>query len=242
MPERNGSPPLLRVTDLRTGYGQVPVLHGISFDVRAGETAVVLGLNGAGKSTTVLALAGALPVWSGRVELDGHDVTGWSVARRVREGIVLVPEGRHVFPELSVDANLAVGAWSRRDDAGWVEGQRDVVFGYFPRLAERREQAAGSLSGGEQQMLAIARALMARPRILMIDEASLGLAPRLVEEVFRIVRQINDDGTTVVLVEQNVAAAQIADVGVFLQQGTVTAVARGDELHDAAGLRALYLG
>ena len=234
--------PLLRVDGLRAGYGAVPVLHGVSFEVAAGETAVVLGLNGAGKSTTVLAVCGALRPSAGTVEFDGRDVTGWSVARAVREGVVLVPEGRRVFPDLTVEKNLQVGAWSQRRRPGWLEEQRDRVFGYLPRLEERRHQPAGTLSGGEQQMLAIGRGLMARPRLLVIDEASLGLAPVIVKEVFRIVAAVNDDGVTVVLVEQNVGALAIADVGIVLQKGVVQAEVRGEELRDAGRLRQLYLG
>ena len=234
--------PLLRVDGLRAGYGAVPVLHGVSFQVAAGETAVILGLNGAGKSTTVLALCGALRPASGTVEYDGRDVTGWSVSRAVRDGVVLVPEGRRVFPDLTVEKNLQVGAWSQRRNAGWLEEQRERVFGYLPRLEERRNQLAGTLSGGEQQMLAIGRGLMARPRLLVIDEASLGLAPVIVKEVFRIVAAVNDDGVTVILVEQNVGALAIADVGIVLQKGVVQAEVRGEGLRDAARLRQLYLG
>ena len=243
-PARTGGrgPTLLRVDGLRAGYGAVPVLHGVSFHVAAGETAVILGLNGAGKSTTVLALCGALRPSAGTVEFDGADVTGWNVARAVRAGVVMVPEGRRVFPDLTVEKNLQVGAWSQRRRPGWLEEQRERVFGYLPRLRERRGQLAGTLSGGEQQMLAIGRGLMARPRLLVIDEASLGLAPVIVKEVFRIVAAVNDDGVTVILVEQNVGALAIADVGIVLQKGVVQAEVRGDELRDADRLRHLYLG
>jgi branched-chain amino acid transport system ATP-binding protein len=202
----------------------------------------VLGLNGAGKSTTVKVLAGALAARGGQVLYDGVDVTGWSTARCVAAGIVLVPEGRHVFPDLTVDANLDVGAWSQRRDRSWVADQRERVFDYLPRLRERRSQLAGTLSGGEQQMLAMGRGMMARPRLLMVDEASLGLAPSIVKEIFRIVRQLAADGTTVILVEQNVGALEVADVGYFMQQGAIVAELHGAELQDNDRVRTLYLG
>ena len=233
---------LLEVRDLRAGYGHLPVLHGVSFAVGRGQVGVVLGLNGAGKSTTVKVLCGALAAMSGEVQYDGADVTSWSTAQCVQAGIVLVPEGRHVFPDLTVDANLEVGAWSQRHDRAWVAEQRERVFDYLPRLRERRGQLAGTLSGGEQQMLAIGRGMMARPRLLMIDEASLGLAPTIVKEIFRIAQQLAADGTTVILVEQNVGALDVADVGYFMQQGTIVAELRGDELRDTERVRTLYLG
>ena len=236
------APPLMRVTDLKSGYGSLPVLHGISFEVRAGETAVLLGLNGAGKSTTALNLAGAVAPWSGKIEFNGKDATTWGTRRAVKEGIVMVPEGRRVFPDLTVEKNLQVGAWSRRRQRGWFNQQRDRVFDYFPRLRERRTQMAGTLSGGEQQMLAIARGLMARPKLLIIDEASLGLAPVIVKDVFEIVSQINDDGTTVILVEQNLGALAVADLGLVMEKGQIVSVARGEELSDPTAVRKAFLG
>jgi len=235
-------PVLLRVTDLRAGYGIRPVLHGISFEVRAGETVVLLGLNGAGKTTTAKALCGAVRPWSGSVEFDGKAAEHWSVQQAVAAGVVMSPEGRHVFPDLTVEKNLEVGAWSQRRDSSWLGQQLERVFEYFPRLQERRGQNAGSLSGGEQQMLAIARALMARPRMLIIDEASLGLAPVLVETVFEIVRRINADGVTVFLVEQHVGALQVADLALVMEQGTIAAEFRGDELKDSSRVRKVFLG
>jgi branched-chain amino acid transport system ATP-binding protein len=156
--------------------------------------------------------------------------------------VTLVPEGRRVFPELSVERNLEVGGWSRRRDRGWLGESKARVFGYFPRLEERRTQLAGTLSGGEQQMLAIGRGLMARPRLLLIDEASLGLAPVIVKDVFEIIRQINADGTTVVLVEQNVAALDIADVGLVMEQGSLIMQVRGEELRDPVRVRKALMG
>ncbi len=233
---------LLEVTDLRAGYGTLPVLHGMSFSVGRGEVAVLLGLNGAGKSTTVKTLCGTLPVSSGRIVYEGVDITRWRTAECVRAGIVMVPEGRHVFSDLTVAKNLQVGAWSRRHDRAWVDAQRERVYSYLPRLAERRGQQAGTLSGGEQQMLAIGRGLMADPRLLIIDEASLGLAPVIVSEIFRIVSQFTADGTTVILVEQNVGALRTADVGFFVQKGVIEAELRGAELDDTERVRRLYLG
>ncbi|MGH9135635.1 MAG: ABC transporter ATP-binding protein [Acidimicrobiales bacterium] len=233
---------MLEVENLTTGYGDRPALHDVSFAVDRGQVAVVLGLNGAGKSTTVKALCGVLPVWSGEARYEGRDITHWRTADCVRAGIVLIPEGRHVFPDLSVDANLQVGTWTHRRNRRWIAEQRERVFEYLPRLHERREQLAGTLSGGEQQMLAIGRGLMARPRLLMIDEASLGLAPAIVKEIFRISRQLTADGTTVILVEQNVGALDVADVGYFMQQGVIVAELRGDELRDTERIRRLYLG
>ncbi|MEY2567863.1 MAG: branched-chain amino acid transport system ATP-binding protein [Actinomycetota bacterium] len=233
---------LLQVTDLSSGYGALPVLHGVSFDVGRGEIAVLLGLNGAGKSTTVLNLCGAVRPWSGAITFDGKDATKWSVSQAVREGIILVPEGRRVFPDLSVEKNLQVGAWTQRGNGEWFETQRERVFDYLPRLRERRNQLAGTLSGGEQQMLAIGRGLMANPKLLIIDEASLGLAPVIVKEVFRIVSQFRDDGVTVILVEANISALDIADVGIVFEKGVIVAEVRGDELRRGGKVRDILLG
>jgi len=235
-------PVLLSVRDLKAGYGNLPVLHGVSFDVRQGETAVILGLNGAGKSTTVQNLCGARTPWSGTVEFDGRNVTKWSAREAVSSGVVLVPEGRRVFPTLSVERNLLVGSWTQRSRSGWFEQQRERVFDYLPRLRERRNQEAGTLSGGEQQMLAIGRGLMANPKLLIIDEASLGLAPVIVKEIFRIVKELNDDGITVILVEQNVGALEVSDLALVLQKGLVQAEVRGEGLRDSTRLREMLLG
>ncbi len=234
--------PLLRIRELRSGYGTLPVLHGIDLDVGEGETVVLLGLNGAGKTTTGLNICGVVQPWSGSVTFDGRDITTWGTQRCVDAGIVMIPEGRRVFPDLSVEKNLQVGAWSKRSEAGWFESQRDVVFGYFERLRERRNQMAGTLSGGEQQMLAIARGLMARPRLLIIDEASMGLAPVIVKDLFDIVHQINEDGTTVFMIEQNVAALEVADLGLLMEQGTIISVLSGDDLRDPTEVRKAFLG
>jgi len=232
---------LLEVEDLRVGYG-FPVLMGISFTVEEGETAVMFGLNGAGKTTTVNALAGLLPIWSGDVRLDGKSLKGLDAPKIVAAGIGLSPEGRRVFPGLTVLTNLRLGAWTRKRNKKQTEEMIQRVFGYFPRLEERKDQMAGTMSGGEQQMLAIGRAIMSRPRLLMIDEASLGLSPKLAQTVFQVVSQINDDGTTVVIVEQNVGVLPYADQALIMEKGTITYDGRGEELEKSGDLRKTYLG
>jgi branched-chain amino acid transport system ATP-binding protein len=230
---------LLEVEDLRAGYGSVPVLQGVSFSVDEGETAVMFGLNGAGKSTTVNTVAGLLKTWGGTVRFDGQVITGLSAPEIVKRGVSLCPEGRRVFPQLSVRTNLELGSWTNRP----VQKQQlERVFNYFPRLEERADQMAGTLSGGEQQMLAIGRALMSKPRLLLIDEASLGLSPKLTQTVFQVVDQINDDGTTVVIVEQNIGVLPYADQALVMQKGTITFDGRGQELAETGDLRAAYLG
>ena len=230
---------LLEVEDLRAGYGSVPVLQGVSFAVAEGETAVMFGLNGAGKSTTVNTIAGLLRSSGGEVRFDGEPITGLPAAEIVKRGVSLAPEGRRVFPQLSVRTNLELGAWTNRKV---MKDQMSRVYGYFPRLEERADQLAGTLSGGEQQMLAIGRALMSRPRLLLIDEASLGLSPKLTQTVFEVVSQINDDGTTVVIVEQNVGVLPYADQALVMQKGTIMFDGRGKELQETGDLRAAYLG
>jgi branched-chain amino acid transport system ATP-binding protein len=231
---------LLEVRDLRVGYG-FPVLMGISFDVAEGETAVLFGLNGAGKTTTVATIAGLLQPDGGSITFDGEEIGGLAAPDLVSKGVALVPEGRRVFPGLSVADNLKLGAWSRKKDHGGMVEQRDRVFEWFPRLAERSGQAAGTLSGGEQQMLAIGRAMMSRPRLLLIDEASLGLSPALAKNVFEVVSRINDEGVTVVIVEQNVGVLPYADRALILEKGTIVYAGVGDEIRDA-DLRDRYLG
>jgi branched-chain amino acid transport system ATP-binding protein len=233
---------LLEVRGLTAGYGPVPVLHGIDFTVRAGETAVLLGLNGAGKTTTAKVLCGVLQPTGGTITFDGADALRWNVRTAVQKGIVMCPEGRRVFPQLSVRDNLDVGGWTHRSDGGWMEAQRERVYDYFPRLRERADQMAGTLSGGEQQMVAIGRSLMAKPKLLIIDEASLGLAPVIVKDVFEIVRQINADGVTVILIEQNIGALDVASVGLIMEQGTIVQEVRGEELADPENVRKVFLG
>jgi branched-chain amino acid transport system ATP-binding protein len=231
---------LLEIEELRTGYGSLPVLQGISFSVEEGETAVIFGLNGAGKTTTVNCLAGLLPTWGGEVRFDGKKISGKDAPSIVREGISLSPEGRRVWPGLTVLKNLQLGAYTVKDKAQ-IDRTVQRVFGYFPRLDERKDQMAGTLSGGEQQMLAIGRALMSNPRLLMIDEASLGLSPKLAQTVFQVVSEINDDGVTVIIVEQNVGVLPYADRALIMEKGTLIYTGVGDEIR-SANLRETYLG
>jgi branched-chain amino acid transport system ATP-binding protein len=231
---------LLEIEELRVGYG-FPVLMGVSFVVEEGETAVLFGLNGAGKTTTVTTVAGLLKPDSGPFRFDGREVAGKAPAELVSIGISLSPEGRRVFPGLSVANNLRLGAWVKRKAAKEIEEQRDLVFDYFPRLRERADQAAGTLSGGEQQMLAIGRAMMSKPRLLLIDEASLGLSPALAKTVFQVVSRINDSGTTVIIVEQNIGVLPYADRALIMEKGTLVYEGVGDEIQ-GANLRETYLG
>ena len=231
---------LLEIEALRVGYG-FPVLMGISFVVEQGERAVLFGLNGAGKTTTVATVAGLLRPEAGTIRFDGEDITTKTAADRVAMGIALVPEGRRVFPALSVANNLRLGAWTRRKRHQEIDEARELVFDYFPRLAERADQLAGTLSGGEQQMLAIGRGLMSRPRLLLVDEASLGLSPALTKTVFSVMDRINADGVTVVLVEQNIGVLPHADRALIMEKGTLVYQGSGDEIHSAS-LRETYLG
>ena len=234
--------PLLEVEDLRTGYGSLPVLQGLSFSIEEGEIAVLLGLNGAGKTTTVISLAGLLNPWGGSIRLHGRDVTKDDTRKLVAEGVVLVPEGRHVFPQLTVAQNLRLGAWSHRRDRKGNKQSLDQAVEYFPRLKERWSQLAGTLSGGEQQMLAIARGLMGRPKLLLIDEASLGLSPKLTQTVFEVVERINRDGTTVFMVEQNAGVLGIADRAFVMEKGQLIYEGAGEEIMDHSEIRQAYLG
>lgn len=233
---------LLEIRDLKAGYGSLPVLQGISFDVEEGETAVLLGLNGAGKTTTVLTLAGLLKPWSGSITFDGADVTGTDPRKLVSEGVVLVPEGRHVFPQLTVAQNLRLGAWPYKKQRKETREIVERAVEYFPRLRERWTQMAGTLSGGEQQMLAIARGLMARPKLLLIDEASLGLSPKLTQTVFEVVKRINDDGATVLMVEQNAGVLDIADRAFVMEKGTLIYSGTSEQGLNYAQIQEAYLG
>jgi branched-chain amino acid transport system ATP-binding protein len=234
---------LLEVDGLRTGYGVLPVLQGISFAVEQGATAVLFGLNGAGKTTTVNALAGLLPAWDGQVRLDGKVISGLGAPEVVAAGVALSPEGRRVFPALTVLTNLRLGAWTRKHEGRKVIEQAVAqVFEYFPRLEERKDQLAGTMSGGEQQMLAIGRAVMARPRVLLIDEASLGLSPKMAQTVFSVVSRINDDGVTVLIVEQNVGVLPYADQALIMEKGSLTFDGSGADLQTSGDLRRTYLG
>jgi branched-chain amino acid transport system ATP-binding protein len=234
--------PLLAVTDLRTGYGTVPALHGVSLEVDEGEIVAVLGPNGAGKTTTLSAISGLIKPWSGSIEYEGREIGGADAAAIVAAGIAHVPEGRHVFPALSVEENLKLGTWARRADVATTAKNFARVFAYFPVLADRKTQLAGSLSGGEQQMLAIGRALMSGPKLLIIDEAALGLAPVMVERVFEIVKEIRRDGNTVLLVEQNAPVTlAMADRVYLMQRGEIVAGGPAAEIR-AQGVLDAYLG
>jgi branched-chain amino acid transport system ATP-binding protein len=231
---------LLEVKDLRVSYDN-PVLLGVDFEVEEGETAVLFGLNGAGKTTTVQTIAGLLRPDGGQILFGGDNIAGRPPSRLVPMGVALVPEGRRVFPGLTVANNLRLGAWSRRAHAAEVSERRELVFEYFPRLSERVDQAAGTLSGGEQQMLAIGRALMSKPKLLLMDEPSLGLSPALAKTVFQVVKRINKDGVTVIIVEQNVGVLPYADRVLIMEKGTLIFSGVGDEIQDA-NLRETYLG
>jgi branched-chain amino acid transport system ATP-binding protein len=235
---------LLEVHDLEVFYGRIQAIKGISFTVEQGEVVTLIGANGAGKTTTMKTISGVRPVAAGRVIFDGQDITRVPAHRRVEMGICQAPEGRGIFPGMTVLENLEMGCYVRKD-AKSAAKQADLerVFSLFPRLAERRSQAGGSMSGGEQQMLAIGRALMSRPRVLLLDEPSMGLAPMLIAQIFSIITEINLQGTTVLLVEQNAAQAlKRAHRAYVLETGRVVTEGRGsDLLHDEA-VKAAYLG
>jgi branched-chain amino acid transport system ATP-binding protein len=231
---------ILEVKDLRVNYS-FPVLLGISFQVEEGETAVLFGLNGAGKTTTVATIAGLVRAASGSIKFDGEEVTGLSTPQLVRRGIALCPEGRRVFPQLTIAQNLKLGAWTRRSDPKQVEETEELVYQYFPVLRQRPYQLAGTLSGGEQQMLAVGRSMMSRPKLLLVDEASLGLSPLLATTVFRAVSQIKESGTTVIIVEQNVGVLPYADRVLILEKGTLVFQGTGAEIRKV-NLREQYLG
>jgi len=232
---------MLRVAALESRYGRIPALKGIELRVEAGELVALVGANGAGKTTLLRALSGVQPVAAGRIEFCGENVTAASPEARVAAGIVQVPEGRQVFGPLSVEDNLRLGAY-RRGRAG-TGASLERVYALFPDLAERRAQAAGNLSGGQQQMLAMGRALMARPRLLLLDEPSMGLAPRLVAGIFACVAQLRGADTAIFLVDQNARAAlAIADRGYVLETGRIVLAGTGAELLADAGVRSAYLG
>jgi branched-chain amino acid transport system ATP-binding protein len=234
--------PLLAVDGMATSYGSIQALKGISFKVLEGTIVALLGANGAGKSTTLKSISGLVPPSRGTVVFRGRRIDGLLSETIVRLGISHVPEGRELFPELTVLENLKMGAYTRTDKRAIQKGL-ERVQAHFPILAERRSQLAGTLSGGEQQMLAIGRALMAAPRLMLLDEPSLGLAPMLVEEIFRIIRGIHESGTTVLLVEQNAnKALSIADYGYVLETGTISLAGDSEQLRRDDHVRRSYLG
>ena len=233
---------LLSVEELSYAYNGVAAVRGVSLDVAAGEIVALLGSNGAGKSTTVKAIAGAIRPQSGRVRFDGEALEGQPSHAVVRRGITLVPEGRLVFPQMTVTENLQMGAHTRTDSAEVAETEARV-FEIFPRLAERRAQLAGSMSGGEQQMLAIARGLMAKPRLMILDEPSLGLMPILIQDLFRLVQQIAKGGVSILLVEQNLhQSLRIADRGYVMEKGKVVLSGTGSELLANEFVQRAFLG
>jgi branched-chain amino acid transport system ATP-binding protein len=233
---------LLEVEGLRAGYGAVHVLHGVDLFVDDGETAVILGLNGAGKTTTMFTIAGIIRPKAGRILYDGRPINRGEPRTLVRRGLVLVPEGRHVFAGLSVLNNLKLGAWVHRRDRKAVDRGIANAFEIFPRLDERKDQLGGTLSGGEQQMLAIARGLMADPRLLLVDEASLGLSPKLAQQVFQAMKRINAEGVTVLVVEQNAGILRLADRAFVMKQGRIVQTGTGHEVLEQGELRKAYLG
>ncbi len=234
--------PLLALENLHAGYGRIEVLHGVSIEVRAGELVTLIGSNGAGKSTTLLAVMGVLDATVGVVRLAGEDLTHVPTHRRAARGMSLVPEGRGIFPRLSVEENLRMGAYLRRDADG-ISSDLERMEGLFPILHARRTQVAGTLSGGELQMLAIARALMARPKILLLDEPSLGLAPLMVAKVFEVIRRLHHEGTTILLVEQNARLAlESADRGYVMVTGRIELAGNAKDLLADDEVHRLYLG
>jgi branched-chain amino acid transport system ATP-binding protein len=231
---------LLELDNVHVHYGAIAALRGITAAVEEGEIVSLLGANGAGKTTTLKTISGLRPLTSGHIRFQGEDLAGVPAHRRVQMGISQAPEGRGIFPGMTVVENLEMGAYARRGD---TSHDFERVFELFPRLQERRKQAGGTLSGGEQQMLAIGRALMAKPKLLLLDEPSLGLAPKLVAQIFTIITEINEQGTTILLVEQNAAQAlQRADRAYILETGTVVKSADASVLLDDDSVRAAYLG
>ena len=233
---------MLEIKDLKVNYGGIEALKGISFHVEEGEIVTLIGANGAGKSTTLRSIMEVVKPASGTITFQGEDITGMNTQKIVDRGIVLVPEGRRVFGQMTVLENLEMGAFTRRDTAG-IREDLEMVFHSFPRLKERLRQPAGTLSGGEQQMLAMGRALMSRPKMLLLDEPSMGLAPILVDEIFSIIRQVNKTGVTVLLVEQNATKAlEIADYSYVLSTGKIVSSGEGRSLLTDASVRSAYLG
>jgi branched-chain amino acid transport system ATP-binding protein len=233
---------LLKVSGLKVAYGGIQAVKGVSFEVREGELVSLIGANGAGKTTTLKAITGIQPVAAGEVEFLGRAIKGQGAWDLVRQGLVMVPEGRGTFTRMSIVENLQMGAFVRSDKAE-IEADIEKVFGIFPRLKERAQQLAGTMSGGEQQMLAMGRALMARPKVLLLDEPSMGLSPMMVDKIFEVVNDIHQRGTTVLLVEQNASRAlALANRGYVMDSGEVTMSGEAKELLADPRVRAAYLG
>ncbi|MDS0526272.1 ABC transporter ATP-binding protein [Clostridium sp. SHJSY1] len=233
---------MIKIDNLVVAYGGIEALKGISLEVPSGKIVTLVGANGAGKSTTLKSIVGLVKPKSGSISYGGEDLTKLDTEVMVKKGIALVPEGRKVFADLTVLENLKIGAYTRKDKKG-IQKDLEKVYSLFPRLKERTWQAAGTLSGGEQQMLAIARALMSNPKLIMMDEPSLGLAPIVVKELFGIIKKINEEGMTVLLIEQNAnAALKIADLGYIMETGTITLKGTGKELLSNDDIKKAYLG
>jgi len=233
---------MLEVRDLVVSYGGIEALKGISFDVEEGSIVTLIGANGAGKSTTLRSITGIVPIQSGSISFCGEDITRMDTQKIVSKGIALVPEGRRVFANLTVLENLRIGAYLRNDKAG-IQKDIDYIYSLFPRLKERNWQMAGTLSGGEQQMLAVGRAMMTRPKLIMMDEPSLGLAPLVVKDIFSIIKTLKETGITVLLIEQNAnAALNAADIGYVMETGNITLTGTGKELLASEDVQAAYLG
>jgi branched-chain amino acid transport system ATP-binding protein len=243
MASESDSKALLELRGVSAAYGAVPVLHDLDLTIDCDEVVCLLGGNAAGKSSTMNTIIGMLPLTGGSIHFDGTEISGLSPTEVISQGIAIVPEGRRIFPRLSVQENLDLGSYGRRDDKAAQRRDQDRVFARFPRLAERASQLGGTLSGGEQQMLAIGRALMSRPRLLLMDEPSMGLAPALVDRVFEIISEIHREGTAIFLVEQNARMAlEVASRGYVLQQGRIVHSGSSSELLASESVREAYLG
>lgn len=233
---------MLKIKDLNVHYGGIHALKGVTLDVPESKIITLVGANGAGKSTLLRTISALVPASSGSIKFTGHEILGMESYDIVHDGIAMAPEGRKVFVNLSVSDNLLMGAYNRKD-TGEIKKDMEWIYTIFPRLEERMSQQAGTLSGGEQQMLAVGRALMSRPKLLMLDEPSLGLAPLLISEVFRVIGQIHDEGTTILLIEQNaMAALNIADYGYVMETGRIVLEGTGKDLLNDERVKKAYLG
>jgi branched-chain amino acid transport system ATP-binding protein len=233
---------LLKVSGLKVSYGGIEAVKGVDFEVREGELVSLIGSNGAGKTTTMKAITGTLPLAGGEIDYLNQSIRGQGAWDLVKKGLAMVPEGRGVFTRMTIAENLQMGAYIRNDASG-IRDDMDKVYSTFPRLKERRDQLAGTLSGGEQQMLAMGRALMSRPRVLLLDEPSMGLSPIMVDKIFEVIREVSAQGVTVLLVEQNASRAlQVADRGYVMESGLITLTGEARKLLDDPQVRAAYLG
>ena len=234
------SEPILKIEDLQVNYGGIEAVKGISFEVQEGQIVTLIGSNGAGKSSTLRTISGLVKPSGGKIIFAGEDITGKDPTQIVTQGVTLVPEGRRIFPDMTVLENLKIGAYLRKDD---LSADIEWVYSLFPRLKERSWQAGGTLSGGEQQMLAMGRAMMSEPKLLMLDEPSMGLAPILVEQIFDIIRELHKAGATILLVEQNAQMAlQVANRAYVLETGKITLAGSGKELLESDSIKKAYLG